>query len=296
MSRILCIGDAALDVIVKMQTEIHVGSDTASQISMHGGGAAANTATWLAQLGHSVFFSCRLGDDAAGRAISSEFDLWKIEHRRTFLENEKTGVVVVLVDDKGDRTMFPDSGANSGISERDLPNLHGFDAAYLSGYSLFNPLSTNGVLRMVNEIKDVGIPLIFDPASVGTMMAFNRKRVIETLAYMDITIMNEDEARYIADCDALDEALDFITEIVSTAVIKTGSSGAIARIRGSNTVISHADAVNAIDTTGAGDAFAAGFIPMWLESKDLLASMNAGNEVARQCVAIIGARPSVNPQ
>ena len=296
MSRILCIGDAALDVIVKMQTEIHVGSDTTSQISMHGGGAAANTATWLAQLGHSVFFSCRLGDDAAGHAISSEFDLWKIEHQKTFLENEKTGVVVVLVDDKGDRTMFPDSGANSGISERDLPDLRGFDAAYLSGYSLFNPLSTNGVLRMVNEIQDVGIPLIFDPASVGTMMAFNRKRVIETLAYMDITIMNEDEARYIADCDALDEALDFITEIVSTAVIKTGSSGAIARIRGSNTVISHADAVNAIDTTGAGDAFAAGFIPMWLESKDLLASMNAGNEVARQCVAIIGARPSVNPQ
>lgn len=296
MSRILCIGDAALDVIVKMQTEIHVGSDTASQISMHGGGAAANTATWLAQLGHSVFFSCRLGDDAAGRAISSEFNLWKIEHRKTFLENEKTGVVVVLVDDKGDRTMFPDSGANSGISERDLPDLRGFDAAYLSGYSLFNPLSTNGVLRMVNEIREVGIPLIFDPASVGTMMAFNRKPVIETLAYMDITIMNEDEARYIADCDSLDEALDFITEIVSIVVIKTGSSGAIARIRGSNTVISHADAVNAIDTTGAGDAFAAGFIPMWLESKDLLASMNAGNEVARQCVAIIGARPSVNPQ
>jgi sugar/nucleoside kinase (ribokinase family) len=296
MSRILCIGDAALDVIVKMQTEIHVGSDTTSQISMHGGGAAANTATWLAQLGHSVFFSCRLGDDAAGHAISSEFDLWKIEHQKTFLENEKTGVVVVLVDDKGDRTMFPDSGANSGISERDLPDLRGFDAAYLSGYSLFNPLSTNGVLRMVNEIKEVGIPLIFDPASVGTMMAFNRKRVIETLTHMDITIMNEDEARYIADCDSLDKALDFITEIVSIAVIKTGSSGAIARIRGSNTVISHADAVNAIDTTGAGDAFAAGFIPMWLESKDLLASMNAGNEVARQCVAIIGARPSVNPQ
>jgi sugar/nucleoside kinase (ribokinase family) len=128
------------------------------------------------------------------------------------------------------------------------------------------------------------------------MMAFTRKRVIETLAHMDITIMNEDEARYIADCDSLDEALDFITEIVSIVVIKTGSSGAIARIRGSNTVMSHADAVNAIDTTGAGDAFAAGFIPLWLESKDLLASMNAGNEVARQCVAIIGARPSVNPQ
>jgi sugar/nucleoside kinase (ribokinase family) len=295
MSRILCIGDAALDVIVKMQTEINVGSDTTSHISMHGGGAAANTATWLSELGHSVYFSCRLGDDAAGHAIASEFDLWKIEHRKKFLENEKTGVVVVLVDNKGERTMFPDSGANSGISESDLPSLQGFDAAYLSGYSLFNPASTSGVLQMVNEIKKASIPLIFDPASVGTMMSFGRERAIENLAPMDIAIMNEDEARYIADCHSLHDALQYITSIVPIAVIKTGSSGAIAQIRGEEPVTSHIDAINAVDTTGAGDAFAAGFIPVWLHSKDLLTSMNAGNEVARRCVAIIGARPSVNP-
>ena len=295
MSRILCIGDAALDVIVKMQTEINVGSDTTSHISMHGGGAAANTATWLSELGHSVYFSCRLGDDAAGHAISTEFDLWKIEHRKKFLENEKTGVVVVLVDNKGERTMFPDSGANSGISESDLPSLQGFDAAYLSGYSLFNPASTSGVLQMVNEIKKSSIPLIFDPASVGTMMSFGRERAIENLAPMDIAIMNEDEARYIADCHSLHDALQYITSIVPIAVVKTGSSGAIAQIRGEEPVTSHVDAINAVDTTGAGDAFAAGFIPVWLHSKDLLTSMNAGNEVARRCVAIIGARPSVNP-
>jgi sugar/nucleoside kinase (ribokinase family) len=295
MSRILCIGDAALDVIVKMQTELNVGSDTTSLISMHGGGAAANTATWLSELRHSVYFSCRLGDDAAGHAISSEFDLWKIEHRKKFLENEKTGVVVVLVDNKGERTMFPDSGANSGISESDLPSLQGFDAAYLSGYSLFNPASTSGVLQMVNEIKNASIPLIFDPASVGTMMSFGRERAIENLAPMDIAIMNEDEARYIADCHSLHDALQYITSIVPIVVIKTGSSGAIAQIRGEEPVTSHIDAINAVDTTGAGDAFAAGFIPVWLHSKDLLTSMNAGNEVARRCVAIIGARPSVNP-
>jgi sugar/nucleoside kinase (ribokinase family) len=296
MTRILCIGDAALDVIVKMRTEIHVGSDTASQISMHGGGAAANTATWLAALGHSVFFSCRLGDDAAGQAISSEFDIWKIEHRKQFLKNEKTGVVVVLVDGKGDRTMFPDSGANSGLSEKDLPSLLGFDAAYLSGYSLFNPLSTQGVMRIISEIKKVGIPLIFDPASVGTMMAFGREQVINTLAHMNIAIMNEDEARYISNCHSLDEALAFLTSIISTVVIKTGSSGAIAQIHGGSSVTANTDAIAAIDTTGAGDAFAAGFIPNWLTTKDLFAAMNAGNEIARRCVSIIGARPSVNPQ
>ncbi|MEN9454225.1 MAG: hypothetical protein RLZZ19_712 [Actinomycetota bacterium] len=61
MARILCIGDAALDVIVQINDEIHYGSDSASTISMHGGGAAANTATWLSELGHSVYFSCRIG-------------------------------------------------------------------------------------------------------------------------------------------------------------------------------------------------------------------------------------------
>lgn len=295
MSRILCIGDAALDVIVKMQTEINVGSDTASQVSMHGGGAAANTATWLAELGHSVYFSCRLGNDAAGHAISSEFDLWKIEHKKSFLDHEKTGVVVVLVDKKGERTMFPDSGANSGISERDLPPLLGFSAAYLSGYSLFNQRSTEGVLRMISAIKEARIPLIFDPASVGTMKAFGHSRVLEALGYMDLVIMNEDEARFISNSQLLSEAFEIITKLVPIVVIKSGSSGAMAKKRGEREVESHVHAIEAIDTTGAGDAFAAGFIPQWLMSNDLLAAMNAGNEVARRCVAIIGARPSVNP-
>ena len=296
MSRFLCIGDAALDVIVKMQTELHVGSDTSSQISMHGGGAAANTATWLANLGHSVYFSCRLGDDAAGRAIAAEFDQWDIEYRKEFLAKEKTGVVVVLVNNTGERTMFPDSGANSRIDEKNLPPLVGFDAAFLSGYSLFNPLSTSGVLRMISMIKAANIPLIFDPASVGTMTSFGRERVLEMLSVMDIAIMNDDEARFITGKNELNDALESLTSLVPLVVIKTGSSGAIAQLRGDTLLESKTESIAAIDTTGAGDAFAAGFIPRWLESHDLLESMKAGNEVARRCVAIIGARPSVNPK
>ncbi|NDA96221.1 MAG: carbohydrate kinase family protein, partial [Actinobacteria bacterium] len=291
MSRFLCIGDAALDVIVKMQTELHVGSDTSSQISMHGGGAAANTATWLANLGHSVYFSCRLGNDAAGRAIAAEFDQWGIEYRKEFLTNEKTGVVVVLVNNAGERTMFPDSGANSGIDEKNLPPLVGFDAAFLSGYSLFNPLSTSGVLRMISMIKAANIPLIFDPASVGTMTSFGRERVLEMLSVMDIAIMNDDEARFIAGKSELNDALESLTSLVPLVVIKTGSSGAIAQLRGDTLLESKTEAIAAIDTTGAGDAFAAGFIPHWLQSHNLMESMKAGNEVARRCVAIIGARP-----
>ena len=263
---------------------------------MHGGGAAANTATWLADLGHAVYFSCRLGDDAAGRAIASEFDQWGIEYRKEFLAKEKTGVVVVLVNNAGERTMFPDSGANSGIDEKNLPPLVGFDAAFLSGYSLFNPLSTSGVLRMISMIKTANIPLIFDPASVGTMTAFGRQRVLEILPLMDIALMNEDEARFITATNDLKSALAFLTSMIPMAVIKTGSSGAIGQLRDGAPIETRTEAITAIDTTGAGDAFAAGFIPHWLQSHNLMESMKAGNEVARRCVAIIGARPSVNPK
>jgi sugar/nucleoside kinase (ribokinase family) len=65
---------------------------------------------------------------------------------------------------------------------------------------------------------------------------------------------------------------------------------------GSEIITSTVNKIDPVDTTGAGDAFAAGFITQWIASNDLADSMKAGNELARQCVAIIGARPSVNPQ
>ena len=84
-------------------------------------------------------------------------------------DDGSSGVVVVLVDPTGERTMFPDNGANSGLHIGDLPDLTGFSAVYLSGYSPLDPLSRPGVLEMVEKIKSTGIPLYFDPASVGAM-------------------------------------------------------------------------------------------------------------------------------
>ena len=113
---------------------------------------------------------------------------------------------------------------------------------------------------------------------------------------MDIALMNDDEARFITATNDLKSALAFLTSLIPMVVIKTGSSGAIGQLLDGAPIETSTEAITAIDTTGAGDAFAAGFIPRWLESNDLMESMKAGNEAARQCVAIIGARPSVNPK
>jgi len=285
-----------LDVVALIDSDIHYGSDTPAHITTHGGGAAANTATWMAHQGHQVFFVSRIGNDAAGSAILSELDAWRIEHKDMSHIRGKTGVVVVIVDKTGQRTMFPDSGVNSGLGLDDLPSLENFDAAFLSGYSLFNRDSTAGVETMITAIKEAKIPLFFDPASVGTISHFDRDRALTYLKQMDVLLPNEEEALFLTNQSDIERAIEELQNYCPVVVIKCGDRGAIAMKTGSEIITSPVNKIDPIDTTGAGDAFAAGFIPQWIATKDLADSMKAGNDLARQCVAIIGARPSVNPQ
>lgn len=296
MAQILCIGDAMLDVIVKMQGQMYLGSDTISQISTHGGGAAANTATWLASSGHKVFYVCRLGDDAAGRVIANEFDAWNIEYKPEFLKEHRTGIVVVLVDQNGERSMFPDRGANSGLSELDLPDLTRFSAVFLSGYALFNPQSQAGVLRMINKMREASLEIFFNPGSVGVMSNLGVDDCRQRCKLMDLLIMNQAEAEFLTGNSDIEGALNELSKDVETVVITTSSQGAIGKSRGQEIVNSPILPITAIDSTGAGDAFAAGFIGRWIESKDLESSLRAGNTLASGCVTTIGARPSVNPK
>ena len=123
MSSILCIGDAMVDVIVELGESINIGSDTKSKITMIGGGAAANTACWLGSSGHNVTFVGKVGADAAGEQFIADLDLHHVHHSNIKASEATTGIVVVLVDDNGERTMFPDSGANSTLTSMDLPSL-----------------------------------------------------------------------------------------------------------------------------------------------------------------------------
>jgi sugar/nucleoside kinase (ribokinase family) len=285
-----------LDVIVKMQGQMYLGSDTISQISTHGGGAAANTATWLASSGHKVFYVCRLGDDAAGRVIANEFDAWNIEYKPEFLKEHRTGIVVVLVDQNGERSMFPDRGANSGLSELDLPELTRFSAVFLSGYALFNPQSQAGVLRMINKMRKANLEIFFNPGSVGVMSNLGVDACRQRCKLMDLLVMNQAEAEFLTGNSDIEGALNELSKDVETVVITTSSQGAIGKSRGQEIVNSPVLPITAIDSTGAGDAFAAGFIGRWIESKDLESSLRAGNTLASGCVTTIGARPSVNPK
>lgn len=295
MVKVLCIGDVMLDVIAVIKTKINYGSDTPSKISTHGGGAAGNVASWSQVSGAPTKIVARVGDDSAGTAVISEFDALGIEHEDCVVVGAQTGVVVVLVDPSGERTMFPETGANSGLSLDDLPDLTGIEVVYLSGYALLDEVSRPGALDIIAEIQRASIPIFFDPATVGGMSQVDINVIKSWLPLMSALFMNEEEATFLTGHTQLEPALDALLQAAPTVIIKCGSEGAIGKTRGGESIKVAALPTQVIDTTGAGDSFAGGFIAMWLKDHNLRICMEAGAATAAQCVSIVGARPHVTP-
>ena len=293
---VLCIGDVMLDVIARINVspqKINFGSDTASRISTSSGGAAGNVAAWLTRTDARSTIVSHVGDDPAGAAIIAEFDALGVSHGDLVIPGETSGVVVVLVDSSGERTMFPDKGANSRLTVTDLPDLGTFQAVYISGYALLNPLARDGVLAMIEKIKAEGLPIYFDPASVGAMKDVADKELHNWFSMMDVLFLNEEESIYLTGSVDIERALNYLLDFSQVVVIKRGSAGAIAKARGFDSISLPAVAATVVDTTGAGDSFAAGFIASYSKNHDLTAALQAGGELAAGCVAIVGGRPRV---
>jgi len=294
--QVLCIGDVMLDVIVRIDVapeKINYGSDTASRISTGSGGAAGNVAAWLTCTDARSTIVCHVGDDPAGAAIVADFGALGVEHGELVVPGQASGVVIVLVDSSGERTMFPEKGANSSLTISDLPELSKFQAVYISGYSLLNPLARPGVLAMIEKIKADNIMIYFDPASVGTMKDVSDSEMHQWFSLMNVLLLNEEESIYLTGSVDMERALDYLLDYSEVVVIKRGSMGAIAKTRGFDSISVPAVPASVVDTTGAGDSFAAGFIATYAKTHDLTAALISGTQLAAGCVAIVGGRPRV---
>ena len=294
-SKILCIGDIMLDVTAVIGKPIVEGLETRASISTFGGGAAANVASWLVAANTPSYLITRVGDDAAGKAVLDQLDQLGVAHSDKVVPGKNTGVVIVIVGNDGERTMFPDSGANAGLGVADLPELSEFSAVYLSGYPLINPQSNPGVLEIVEVLRRAKLPIIFDPATVGVLLEVGVEIVRQWLEFMDVVVLNEEEAQFITGFANPIEAAADLLKIVPTVVIKRGSNGALAQQRDGSLIQIPALPTTVVNTTGAGDAFAAGFISIWAQDGQLADALAAGAKLAAECVALIGARPLVAP-
>jgi sugar/nucleoside kinase (ribokinase family) len=256
-----------------------------------GGGAAANVASWLSFNKTPSYLVVRIGDDSAGQTLITELESYGVEHSSRVIPNMNTGVVIVIVGREGERTMFPDSGANSGLGLSDLPDLSQFSAVYLSAYSLINTQSRTGVLEMIGAIKAAGLRIILDPATVGVLIEVGVSAASEWLDFIDTIILNEEESHFLTGKENPVEAAAKLLERVNTVVIKRGSNGALGQVRSGQLIQVEAKRTTVVNTTGAGDAFAAGFISIWANNGPLIDALESGADLAAECVALVGARP-----
>lgn len=285
--RVVVIGDLMADVVARTDVAPRFGTDTDGHVSLSGGGSGANTACWLAYLGHRVTFLGRVGDDPFGQAARSLLRESGVDARLRVDPSRATGICIVLVGPDRERTMIPDPGANLVLSVEDLaPDLFvAGDHLHLSGYTLLRTGSRAAGLVALRRAHSHGMTTSVDVASAGPITDTGPARVLSWLVDVDLLFANADEA------DVLSRGLGTTLDAIGAElVVKLGRDGAQWSRNGrSATVPALAAAV--VDTTGAGDAFAAGYLPAFLDGSDPAAALDKGVRTAALAVSRPGARP-----
>jgi sugar/nucleoside kinase (ribokinase family) len=275
---IVVLGEVMTDVIAVHDGRLAVASDTPARITLRPGGAGANTAAWLAHAGVPVALIARTGDDSAADLALKGLD--GVDLRVARDAKRPTGTCIVLVAPGGERTMLPDPGANAALASTDLPDdlFAEGNVLHVSGYSLMRSGSRGAALEAMARAREAGMPVSVDPASAALLR--DDPAFLERARPVDLLLPNADELA------ALGDGLLGVKE----TVVKLGVDGA-RWSDGAHTVSTRALPVDdVVDPTGAGDAFAAGFLSAW--PGDPREALAAGARLAAQAVAQAGGRPA----
>ncbi|WP_106401947.1 carbohydrate kinase family protein [Actinocorallia populi] len=297
MTRVVVVGDLMTDAVARAAYPLAKGSDTPASVTMHGGGSGANVAAWLSVEGVEVAFVGRRGSDVAGRNRDMELMGYGVDARLVMDPERPTGTCVVLVTHKGDRTMMSDPGANAALLPDDIPaDLFTAGAhLHLSGYSLLNEGSRKAALHALRIARNAGMSISVDGASSSPLKRAGAEPFFEWTQGTKLLLVSSSEAEALTGREEPELAAKVLTAWYPQVVIKMGDDGALWYTNGRpEPVVVPAEPVEkVIDGTGAGDAFAAGFLPAWLEGKPPAEALTAGCRLAAKAVGHLGARPEL---
>lgn len=292
--RIVVVGDIMNDIVVVPRGAIRSDTDTDARIQPRPGGSAANTAAWAGSLGAAVDFVGTVGSSDAG----FHADVLRhsgVEPHFHVEPGMPTGSIVLIVEGQG-RTMLTDRGANAALHE-DLLSDALIDAAgivHMSGYTITKDHGRGAPGAMIAHAKDRDIPVSVDPASTGYLADYGVERFLEEMRRVDLIFPNFAEGALLSGETEPERIGAVLVERFPTVVLKRGAGGAILFRRGQPSVSVPAPRIdNFVDPTGAGDAFAAGFLTRWVRDGDAEAATRDAVGVAARAVMLIGGRPPV---
>lgn len=266
----MALGDLTLDIVIGRHAALAGGTDVGGAISLRAGGSAANTARAFAALGGRATFVGAVGDDAIGRRLAAMLRSERVTARLARVRRP-TARLAVLLGAGGERSFIADRGAADGLRPAHLRAtwFSRADWLHLPAYSLLGEPLRSAALAAIGHARRSGGLISLDLASRRPLLAGGRgeaRALVGTVA-PDLLLANADEARALVGADS-----GRLLELAPLVVVKQGARGCSVMWRApaphsrSSRLAVPTRRLATTDTTGAGDAFDAGFLHALIES------------------------------
>ena len=291
---LVCVGDLMVDVAVEAPA-LARGGDVAGAVRLGPGGSAANVAAWTVAAGGRARLVAGRGDDLAGRLLAAALGERGIELWPRGPVGAVSGAMLVVTE-AGERTFVADPGANLGLGEGEAAGaVEGAGAVFVSGYPLLRAPTRRAAMAAAAAAARAGVPAVVDAASWPLLGGGAGEPVLAAAALAGTLIANREEAGALAGRTDPLAAGAALAGRVGTVVVKCGADGVVVWAGDRPPRRVPAPAADPVDVTGAGDAFAAGYLLARARGAEPAEAAAAGTALAARAVATRGAWPAPLP-
>ncbi len=290
--RMVVVGDVMNDIVVVPGGAIRPDTDTRSTIRPRPGGSAANTAVWLGSLGVPVDFVGAVGAMDAAQHAEALRDRGVSAHLHVD-DEMPTGAIVVIVEGER-RTMLTERGANTLIRGADVTAalLVGARAMHVTGHGPLHDPVAFGLSELIDRAHEAGVIVSVTVGSAGLLEERGVEGFARDIRGAEVLFATREEARLLTGEPTPAAALAVLRERHETVVITLGRDGCLLASAEHPSMEVPALRAPTVDPTGAGDAFAAGFLERWITGADVASAARAGTLLAARAVGMPGGRPA----
>lgn len=289
MPRVVVVGDVMDDVIARPLGPIATDTDTPSIIERRAGGSAANTACWLAVAGVPVTFVGQVGRDDIDRQSRL---LGYAGLGSVLIGGDKPTGSIVVISDGAVRTMLTSRGANLDLAGDDVGDdlLGHTDHLYVTGHAVMDGDDDEQWRDLLDRAARASVRRWVAPGSVAMLATYGPERFRTLVRGVEVLLTGREEAELLAGEADPERAAAVLAADHELVVVTLGDEGALAR-SGDRTVRVPAVPADAVDVTGAGDAFVAGLLEALVGGADLEPALESASHQAARAVTLVGARP-----